>query len=209
MKKFIHQHLVSFGATIVAILIAVGISACGGGGGNDTPPTPTVPTTPQTPTTPVVLKYTDKVYALWTGAYPYTVTKSGVTRVTNATSVPGTAPFFNCWLLEQPLEDGRVLTSCQRVDTLARVVYYINPVEEKLYDYVGEVSTNAVWHAVGYKFDKPGWYTYAHVTDGQYFVPDNAGWVLKFKPNNGDEVTVKAGTFAQDETIRLIMHYSK
>lgn len=157
-----------------------------------------------------VLRYTDKVYALWTGAYPFVVTKTGVTKVVNKTRYAGSMPFYNCWLSETPLSDGKVLASCQYVVDYTRSVYYIDPTKDELYEYTGTVPGNIVWKDVQ-SFDPatPTLGAKTRVTDGLYFTTFDIAWVLKFQADVTNVVTVvKAGTFEVDETVNLLMTYN-
>jgi hypothetical protein len=130
--------------------------------------------------------------------------------VSYKTHFPGLAPFFNCWLLDKQLADGKVLTSCQESQSLARNVFYIDPTKDEMYDYTGQVSADAVWRDTA-PFDpaKPEWSAKAHVSDGWYFTTFDVTWVLNFQSDATSQVsTVKAGTFAIDQTVRLLMSYT-
>jgi hypothetical protein len=161
-----------------------------------------------------VLHYTDKVYALWTASYPFAVTKTGVTKVVNRTSFVNTLSdysYFNCWLAAKPLSDGRVLASCQETRTTHdRKSLYIDPTRNEMYDYVDEVPADTVWHDVTPSaWLKPGVGPNSAVSDGWYFTTDYATWTLYFQSSStGATAVVKEGSFATDETIRLLMTYT-
>ena len=192
------------GATAGAVCTLSGDSVAVGVGG-----TKTISVNVSFTMATAVLHYTDRVFALWTGAYPYVVTKTGVTYVVNKTHFAGLAPFYNCWLAEKPLADGQVLTSCQESASNNRYVLVINPVEGAVYDYTGTVPASTVWRDVQvYDPAFPTWAAKAKVADGWYFTTDTA-WVLNFRDDATGQVTVvKAGTFAVDDTIKLLMSYS-
>lgn len=178
-----------------------------------------------------VLHYTDKVYALWTGAYPYAVTKTGVTMVINKTSIAGLGPYMNCWIAERPLVDGKVLTDCQDVISYNRHLLYIDPTTNELHDYETAVQVwdttpttpgricgwckiysypaGTTWIDVqAYDPAYPTWSTKAHVSDGWYFTT-GTDWVLNFKSDATGAVTVvKAGTFEVDGNLQLLILYT-
>lgn len=187
---------------------------------------------PATPIPPPILHYTDKVYALWTGGYPYAVTKTGVAKVVNTTPyTQGFYPLANCWLAEKPLADGKVLVDCQDAMTLNRHLLYIDPTTDELHEYetapqvwdttpttpgrvcgwcnIYSYPAGTVWHDVDpYNPAYPTWSTQAKVSDGWYFTTDT-DWVLNFQADaTGLVTTVKAGTFSVDGNIKLLMSYS-
>lgn len=180
-----------------------------------------------------VLHYTEKVYALWTGGYPYAVTKTGVAKVVNTTPyTQGFYPLGNCWLAEKPLADGKVLVDCQDAMTLNRHLLYIDPTTDQLHEYetapqvwdttpttpgrvcgwcnIYSYPAGTVWHDVqDYDPAYPTWGPKVKVSDGWYFTPGTATWVLNFQADaTGLVTTVKAGTFAGDGNIALLMSYS-
>ena len=178
-----------------------------------------------------VLHYTDKVYALWTGHYPYTVTKTGVTRVANKTSLAGAWMYFNCWMAETPLANGKVLVDCQDGVSYNRHLLYIDPTTDELHEYETAVQVwdttpasnggvcgwckildypaGTTWQDVQvYDPAYPSWDAKVKVPDGWYFTTD-ASWVLNFKSDTTGAITVvKAGTFADEGNIFLLMSYS-
>jgi hypothetical protein len=158
-----------------------------------------------------VLHYTDKVYAIWTANWPFTVTKTGVTRVVNKTSLPGVLPYVNCWLASKPLPDGKVLTNCVDNTSSAsgRHVLYIDPTKDELHDYGGTVPSDVIWLDVA-RFDqlKPEWGAKAQVSDGWYFNLSTDGRTIKFQQNGTGTISViKVGTL-DDDTIKILVSYS-
>lgn len=163
----------------------------------------------------MALKYTDKVFAVWTGGYPFAVTKTGVTKVVNKTSyTAGALPLFQCALGYPQLADGKVLTQCTNAVATAstpagtRVVSYINPLTNEHFDYTGTVPSNVVWRAFENNADKPEWAAKARVSGGWYYTPFDAAWVLNFQPDVGTSFAVKAGTFLGDGTIKVMVSYT-
>ena len=161
--------------------------------------------------TPInTLRYEEKVYALWTANWPFAVTKTGVTRVTNKTSSPGLLPYINCWLASKPLADGKILANCLDNSGLntGRHVLYINPIENALYDYSGNVPSDINWLSVS-QFDptKPLWSMSVKVSNGWFFVPAST-WIIKYQEEKtGEVLTVKEGTFIDDGTVKLLVSY--
>ncbi|MBZ0092147.1 MAG: hypothetical protein K8F27_08000 [Sulfuricellaceae bacterium] len=178
-----------------------------------------------------VLHYTDKVYALWTGAYPFAVTKTSVTMVVNKTSIAGIAPYINCWMAEKPLPDGKVLADCQDVVTYNRHLLYIDPTTDELHEYetapqvwdttpttpgrvcgwcnIYSYPAGTTWLEVQDYDPVHQWDAYAKVADGWFFATDANNTVLNFQSDATGAVTVvKAGTFSVDGTIMLLVSYS-
>ena len=161
-----------------------------------------------------LLSYTDKVYAIWSNlSYPFSVTKTGVTKVVNKTSFISTTleySYINCWLASKPLGDGKVLASCQedRAGNMRKTLY-IDPVKNEMYDYAGVAPTDIVW-LVSTSFDpaKPEWSAKTRVSDGWYFTTANITWVLNFQPDTGATITVKAGTFSADGNVKVLVTYT-
>lgn len=164
--------------------------------------------------TPInILRYGEKAYSLWTANWPFAVTKTGVIRVINKTSSPGLLPYINCWLASKPLTDGKILANCLDNSGLntGRHVLYINPIENALYDYTGNVPSDIVWlNLSSYDTKNPTEWLYSlKAFDGWIFVPQGAPWVLKFKDENtGNVSTIKEGTFTDDGSIKLLNRYS-
>lgn len=92
---------------------------------------------------PAVLRYTDKVYAIWTGGQLFSVTKTAVTLLVNRTQYTnGGFPLGNCWLPNSNvgiLADGSVLAACQDAITLRRHYLKVNPIEQAVYEYGGAI----------------------------------------------------------------------
>ena len=99
-----------------------------------------------------ILSYTEKTYALWTGAYPYAVTNTGVTPVVNKTKYTfGARPLSKCAIMDPSFTarmKGKVLTECQASDGTGRHVLYIDPSKNEIYEYSGTVPTDVVWQDV-------------------------------------------------------------
>lgn len=162
---------------------------------------------------PQVLRYTDKVYALWTGAYPFVVTKTGVTKVTNKTKYTvGFYPLFNCWIAEKQLNDGKILVSCVDSAGQTRRTLYINPEKDELHEYVGTVPADVVWRDVTpFNLDRHqnGWDSQAKVADGWYYTLLTGDWVLWFiDDHTGVSTVVKSGTFQADGNINYLSSYT-
>ncbi len=157
-----------------------------------------------------VFAYTDKVYAIWTFAYPYAVTKTGVKPVTNKTSyTAGNNPVFNCGIANKPLADGKVLLDCQERVTLQARKFYIDPTKDEMYDYAGTVPTDVTFTFVANNSDKPEWSAKAKVSDGWYFTTFDATWVLKFQFDQGGAIIiVKTGIPQVDGNINVLASFS-
>lgn len=163
-----------------------------------------------------VLHYTDKTYAVWTYAYPYAVTKTGVTKVVNKTSYPllvgNVYSLSKCWLPEKALADGKVLVNCQEPVDNTRKVFYIDPTKDEMYDYAGVVPTDIVWHdvnPVGTVVHQPGWGPQAKVSDGWFYTFATSNWVLWFLDDKtGASAVVKTGTLQADGNINYMNSYS-
>ena len=160
-------------------------------------------------TTKSTRSYTDKVYAIWTFAYPYAVTKTSVTPVINKTSyTTGNNPIFNCGIANKPLSDGKVLLDCQERTTLSARKFYIDPTKDTMYDYNDAVPADINFTFVQGFDPATGWLARAQVSDGWYFTT-NPTWVLKFQYNQGGAIiTVKAGSFATDGNINVLASFS-
>lgn len=185
--------------------------------------------------TTTVLHYTEKVYSLYTGGYPFYVHRNtdgsfDVSKVSNMT--PFTAGFYplaNCWLAKTPLADGKVLVSCQDAISLSRHVLYIDPVKEEMYEYTGLIPpalqyiTNSdrsvtlpaaydwIW---GHSFDQqnpPAWAENVTISTGTYYTTYIQTWILLFKSiQTGVVSTVKNGDpLAKDGgSFTLLISYS-
>ncbi|MDQ5962529.1 MAG: hypothetical protein QG653_336 [Patescibacteria group bacterium] len=171
-------------------------------------------------TTSSVFAYTDKVYTLYVGGYPYAVTKTGVTKVKNMTQYtsPGFG-LFDCDLYEEAVENGIVPVRCAANVDLVRRVFQINPITEELSLYTGTfVFDNTKWHSFAWGTAMPYGNSvgpsggYAEVADGIYWGPWSSGQTLKFSPkvgtgydfNNVLVVTQASGP----DVFKLVMKYS-
>lgn len=177
-----------------------------------------------------ILRYTDKVYALWTDKYPHAVTRTGVTRVKNMTQWSGLGKeLFLCFIANRPLADGKILTLCKDLAQLKWHTLYIDPTKEEMYEYtdavpsdlvytvdpdggIPETSLGASWLDV----DKPTtahpqWNSFAKVADGYFFVEAfSSGGLLKFIGND-DVVSIVADKnplVNGNGTIRVMWSYS-
>ena len=191
--------------------IAGDITTTGDGGSVKTPINASFTVAPTT-----VLHYTDKVYALWTGAYPFAVTKTGVAKVTNKTQyTSGFYPLSNCWLMDSSFlsqTGGRILTNCQDAIGGGRHSLYIDPTKDELYEYTGTVPTNIVWHAVtpvSLVLHQAGWGSQAQVSGGWYYTIGTSNWVLWFLDDKtGISAIVKQGNLQADENIDYLSTYT-
>ena len=148
---------------------------------------------------------TEYTYAIWTtSAYPVAVAKTGVTPVVNKTQY---ASLFNCQLPNTALSDGKIAVSCQERPSLARRNFYIDPLKNEIYEYVGTVPANITFSDTVNNSDKPEWGAKARVADGWYFTTANITWVLNFQSDSGTVTTIKAGTFAADGNIKGLVTY--
>ena len=95
---------------------------------------------------PAALRYSDKVYAIWTGGQLFSVTKTAVTLLTNRTQyTSGGFPLWNCWLPKPTvgiLADGTVRAACQDAITLRRHYLKVNPIEQAVYEYAGPIPAS-------------------------------------------------------------------
>jgi hypothetical protein len=141
-----------------------------------------------------VFAYSDKVYVTYIGAYPYSVTKTGVTKVTNKTQfTTGFFPLANCSLYETPIENGIIPVQCTTASDNVRRTFYINPTTNELFQYTGTfVFDSAKWHDVAWGTTTPyganvgrlGWY--AEVSDGIYWGSALSDQKLRFSPKVGN-----------------------
>jgi hypothetical protein len=173
------------------------------------------------------LRYTGKVYALWTDKYPFVITRTDAARVKNVTRWNGLGnDLFNCLIANYALSDGKILALCKDLAELKYRVLYINPLKNEFYEYVGELPANLHYtiRADGFisaddlgngwgdvqKFDPttPTWGARAQVADGWYFTPNDQAWVLKFQDNAGAVSTLKAGTFEKEGNLFLMISYN-
>ena len=137
-----------------------------------------------------VMSYTDKVYTLYVGGYPYAVTKTGVTKVVNKTSfTTGFFPLFNCALYEVPIETGIIPLQCTVASDNIRRMFYINPLTEELFQYTGSFAFDSTkLHDVGFGTATPYGINvghsgeYAEVADGIYWGPVRSDQKLRFSP---------------------------
>ena len=152
-----------------------------------------------------VLRYTDKVYALWTDKYPYAVTRTGVTKVKNMTQWNGLGKdLFLCFIANHPLADGKILTLCKDLAGLKWHLLYIDPTKDELREYSATPPADLVYvvspeggilaAGLGTSWldvDKPTtahpqWNSFAKVSDGYYFVEAfSSGGTIKFIGNDG------------------------
>jgi hypothetical protein len=169
---------------------------------------------------PEALRYTEKVYVIWTGAYPFYVEKKAdgtytVEKVKNMTQYQGTFPLLNCWMYVRAMVDGKVLVSCIAAADNIRHALYVDPNTQELREYSGKVPAMVAgaldpgWIDVQ-AFDPttPAWGRKARVADGWYYAPSGATWTLMFQKDSGQTITVKSGTFSGDGGINAILSYS-
>ena len=155
------------------------------------------------------------VYGIWSlGAYPFLVTKTGVTKVVNKTQYQaGAFPLFNCALGYPQLSDGKILTQCTTAVATAstpantRVLSYIDPSNNELRDFLGSVPANNTWRVIEKTDNKPEWSSKARVADGWYYTPFDSDWELYFLPDIGSSFTVKKGTLAGDGNLNIMVRY--
>jgi hypothetical protein len=190
-----------------------GVTVSGPGGTSTKVPVSTSFTT----AAPAKLSYTDRVYTLYTGNYPFSVKRNTdgtftVAKVKNMTPfTTGFYPLANCWMAKAPLTDGKVLVSCQDATSLGRHVLYIDPIKDELYEYTGVIpatlqyTTNpdksvtlpAVYDWIwGHSYDQanpPAWAENVTVGIGTYYTTYTVTWVLLFKDTAGVVSTVKSG----------------
>lgn len=179
-----------------------------------------------------IARYTDKVYATWSGAQLYSVTKSGLKLLTNKTSFTiGGYPFFNCW---QPkgktgtLADGTILVTCQDAVNLRRHYLYIDPISEELHEYSGPVpatlacteNTDKTWACPGnhdwvsVQSDLPRVtgplesVNAVQVAEGWFFVTAYDGRNTRFLSAADNTVTVVQQSVPGDGTVSLFQSFS-
>jgi hypothetical protein len=149
-----------------------------------------------------------KVLAIWTEGYPFMVTKTTVTRVTNQTS----DGLLSCGLANKALPDGNILVECTVFGLMpfTRRTYAVDPSTGILRSYAGAVPVDIVFTAVESESMQPvANTTSAHVADGWYYADPAARWRLLFQLDaGGTPLVVKEGTFATDGTIKVIRTYS-
>lgn len=166
-----------------------------------------------------VLSYTDKVYVTHVGGYPYSVTKSGVTKVKNMTEFTfGFYPLYNCSLYETPIDRGIIPVSCYAAVDYGLRIFYIDPITNELYRYSGDYVFDASkWHSASWGSWNNVPYlsqdigpagSYAEVVDGIYYFPNHEGWTLKFSDRSFTTSTVLATDVVGGEPFRVIIGYS-
>ncbi len=162
-----------------------------------------------------VLHYTDKVVAMWTHGYPYLVTKTTVTAVTNSTSYTiGAIPLSSCGVTSPSYVDassGQIPFECTAAFGVGRVKVQLNPNTGVLTNYTGTLPSGTGFIlAESPATNLPvAFTTSAHVSDGYFYRDSAAGWNLLFRLDaTGVDSTVKAGTFATDGTIGVIRAYT-
>lgn len=162
------------------------------------------------------LTYGNKTYALWTGAYPYAVSKTSVTPVANKTKYTfGVRPLGNCIIMDSSFTvkmNGKILTECQAADGSGRHMFYIDPTKDELYEYPDAIPSGITFHDVtpfNLVRNKTGWDSQTKVADGWYYTLLTGNWVLWFQNDNtGISTIVKEGTFATDGNINYLATYS-
>lgn len=180
-----------------------------------------------------VLHYTDKVYAVWTDAYPFVVTRAGAVRVRNMTQYDGPhQTLFNCAISSYSLADGKIPLLCKDLANNRYRELYINPERDELYEYVGTLpselgytlnasgniitSLGAKWGDlaetfIGYDHHEPTWWSAAKIASGWFYTKSDsigADWILTFQDNAGATSIVKAGTAQADGNLRIMFSYS-
>ena len=139
------------------------------------------------------MSYTDKVYVTYVGSYPYSVSKTGLTKVVNKTqfTTPGFG-LFSCSLYEVPIETGIIPVQCTaNVDNVRRT-FYINPLTDELFLYTGTfVFDSTKFHSVPWGTNMPYGNSvgllgaYAEVADGIYWGPWVNSQNLDFSTKSG------------------------
>lgn len=149
--------------------------------------------------------YTDKVVALWTYGYPFMVTKTSVTPVTNNTSYQtGAIKLSSCGVASNnPQADGSVLLECTAASDMRRHVVSLDPMTATLTDFAGTLPEGTTFTLA----ESNG--ASARVSDGTFYKDPNAGWRLLFQNDNGATAIVKEGTFERDGTIKVLRAYSR
>ncbi len=175
-----------------------------------------------------VLRYTDKVYALWTDKYPYAVTRTGVTKVKNMTQWNGLGKdLFLCFIANHPLADGKILTLCKDLAELKWHLLYINPEKEEMYEYTSAPPADLAYtvtpqggiDAATFGLNwldvdlpdpaHPTWYNFAQVAEGYYFTDiQTIGKTLRFIDNTGATTFVAEDPSGRGVTIRVLKAYS-
>lgn len=206
---------------LVSLFAAVALAACGGGGGGAPASAPTSVETPSAPTpspapspapapapapAPVTLHYTDKVFAVWTGGYLYSVTKTGVTKVTNLTKyTSGAIPLGDCGLKPKTEADGTIGAACKDSTGIYRKLL-LDPVASTLSNGGDEMPIDSEY--VFLEVDPANGGDTAKVSDGTYFITGGARWEIYFQSNSGTITPVKVGSFADDGSIKAMLSYS-
>lgn len=152
-----------------------------------------------------VLKYTDKVFAVWTGGYLYSVIKTGVEVVKNSTRYQsGALPLNNCGLKPKAETSGLIGVACKDSTGVYRKLL-LDPIANEVRDDgdATPVDSEYVFLQAGSTIAS------ARVTDGLFYADDAARWNLLFRSDaTGAVTTIKAGTFEKDGDIKLILSYS-
>lgn len=162
------------------------------------------------------LSYNEKTYTLWTAAYPYAVTKTGVTAVVNKTKYTfGVYPLGKCVIMDPSFTakmKGKVLTECQASDGTGRHMFYIDPTKNELYEYTNAVPSEITFHDVtpfNLVRNKVNWDSQTKISDGWYYTLLTGNWVLWFQSDStGVSTIVKEGAFVGDGNIDYLATYS-
>ncbi len=214
---------------ILAATAALALAACGGGGGGSAPSASTPSTASATTDTTSnstaqvpVAKYKEVVYGIWTGGYLYRLGKTpgDYTPVVNGTSFAGTRPFINCGTLKDNtvLDDGTRQIKCTSITTNQMVDVRLDPSTNKFLDFKGTtrpetdfnfgesvtITVNGVVIAgtTGVQLSDGSW-VYAGLGSS-----NETRTAAIYQPTTGNAITVRAGTRAADEDIRLIRAFS-
>lgn len=156
--------------------------------------------------------YKDKVVALWTYGYPFMVTTTSVTPVTNNTSYQtGAIKLSSCGdANSNPQADGSVLLECTAASDMRRHIVSLDPVTATLTDFTGTPPEGTTFVLAESNSTQPvSNSTSARIVDGWFYKDPNAGWRLLFQSDNGTTVIVKEGTFEKDGTVKVLRAYSR
>lgn len=161
-----------------------------------------------------VLHYPETVYAIWDWHYPYKIYKDSTKeKVINATSHTtgggGVNPIADC--AEGPkLPDGKKLLKCIDTADSREFVSYINPTNNKMYDFTGVVPAGATWLYVqtdGAHY--PQWSRGVSASYGTYLVGNNVPggfdmFSVWFMDLVGNVTVAVPGTFADNGNINVL-----
>ena len=158
-----------------------------------------------------VMPDANKAYAMWDGGFPYVITKTTKVPVQNRTRFEGNFPFFSCGALPAGVkqDDGSILIRCRAWVDGQLYVVRLDPATDALYDFTGQVPSDAVFMAYEENSTQPVPGTTAcHANGGWYYADSSTRLQVLFQADaGGTPVVVAIGTFADNGTVGVLRCY--